>query len=337
MPGGMIFVDESDDIQQISRNYQGIEIIVEYPAGSEIEGVTPTGEFFDVDLPFDCGVIADTISLIGEMKPMVACVNFDVLSDMVFFTMINDNQNNPIMEKVWLGYTTVDEVQAAADRVLQGKMQIQTPYAMQIEDFKTWLLTWHNTRWEHAQQVIQEFNAAGEPVDHKKPEGVMLNSGGLPRHFGVERSFKDGGCIELTVPINKNSDIPVSFMEANAPVHSEPQLQLDVDRIARIAAETAIDEMRWQEMMKPKTKVIDGIGYPDEAFAVVGDYMDPGTWDLLMWENLAEEETVESVNTAIDKLPRINISTDDMWSVKSRLRRAFRKVNPKGDIPNIIA
>ena len=336
MPGGIIFVDDSDEIQQISRDYQGIEIIVEYPAGSELSGVSPTGEFFDVTFPFAYGVLAETISMDDEMKPMLVCVNFDVISDMVFFTMIQDNQNNPLVEKVWLGYTTVDEVQAAADRVLQGKMQIQTPYAMQIDDFKTWLLDWHKTRWDHAQQVIEEFNAAGEPVDHKKPEGQMLNSGGLPRHFGVERSVKGGGRITLTVPLTKNSEIPVSFMEANAP-HAEPNLQLDVDRIARIAAEAAVDEMRWQEMMKPKTKVIDGIGYPDEAFAVVGDYLDPGTWDLLMWENLAEEETVESVNMAIDKLPRINISTDDMWSVKSRLRRAFRKVNPKGDIPNIIA
>ena len=100
------------------------------------------------------------------------------------------------------------------------------------------------------------------------------------------------------------------------------------------------------EVSKAEMKTEDGLEYPPEAFAYVGDPEVVSTWKLRLWETPELKETRRQIGMAVAALgstgfrgQRVQIPADDRAAVKRRVLNAWLKVWPdkeRSDAPNVL-
>lgn len=92
-------------------------------------------------------------------------------------------------------------------------------------------------------------------------------------------------------------------------------------------------------------KTEDGVEFPAEAYAYVPDAESPSTWKLRLWESPADKVTARQVGMAVAALgpgfrgQRVQIPSEDMDSVKAKVRAAWSEANPdrdKEDMPPVL-
>ena len=92
-------------------------------------------------------------------------------------------------------------------------------------------------------------------------------------------------------------------------------------------------------------KTEDGVEFPAEAYAYVPDAESPSTWKLRLWESPADKVTARQVGMAVAALgpgfrgQRVQIPSEDMDSVKAKVRAAWGEANPdrdKEDMPPVL-
>lgn len=107
------------------------------------------------------------------------------------------------------------------------------------------------------------------------------------------------------------------------------QLRMSIDSVGKAAA----------------SKTEDGQSYPASAFAYVPDPEMPSTWKLRLWDSPDAKETRRQVGMAVAALGKgfrgnkVEIPSEDMSSVKTKVKAAWKKVNPDltdDDMPAIL-
>lgn len=94
-----------------------------------------------------------------------------------------------------------------------------------------------------------------------------------------------------------------------------------------------------------KTKRENGGDFPSSAFAYVPDPNMPSTWKLRLWQTVESKETAAQVGRAVAAIGRgfrgnvVDIPDSDMASVKSKIRRAWRKTHSgmsSSEMPDVL-
>lgn len=107
------------------------------------------------------------------------------------------------------------------------------------------------------------------------------------------------------------------------------QLRMSIDSVGKAAA----------------MKTEDGQQYPAAAFAYVPDPEMPSTWKLRLWDSPDAKETRRQVGMAVAAMGKgfrgnkVQIPSEDMGSVKAKVKAAWKKVNPDltdDDMPAIL-
>lgn len=321
MPEFLIPLHDDDFPTPVTRNYKGLSIVVETPKGSVRQGIDEAGDFWSVEMKIDYGFIENTISMEGEMEGLDCFVDFDTDSEHVFICRQLTREGNLDEEKVFLGFTTANQVRQAYAEHYNRKDLLGQIEVMDFTDFVQFLDIYHRPRAERAarDQVIEDSAPRLAPPNLDTARMFGQTHVGVDVHVGTRKSTRDNE-LDLLVPTD------------NEP-HIEFRKDVDFIQLEPVVSDGGIPAVLLTE--RPMKRV-GSFEFPAEAFAVIVDFESPDLWQILIWESPAAKETPESVRRAVDELSRATLSPDFMNVAKSRILKAFKKVMPLEPVPSIL-
>jgi hypothetical protein len=115
----------------------------------------------------------------------------------------------------------------------------------------------------------------------------------------------------------------------------------EMSAVQPLKAPAAKRRRRLAESDARTAKVEDGIAFPAEAYAYVGDPCDPKTWKARLWEDLEQGATRVQLGRAASAVSPsghrgrpLAIPPDEMAAVRARIRESYRLLNvPQEEIP----